>query len=599
MATRRRTTARKTPATRPSRARPKSALSRRLTPEVVRSIIGLTLLVLGAMTLIALLPRGEGTLTNWWTDVFAPWFGTMRWLAPFMLLLAGWWLEWGPGTRPNSGWGITLLGLAITYIGIAGAAQVLGDLRGPGRAGPRGHPDRPGLGTGRVRAAGRAGDLRRGRRFRDPPPTAHQACRRHGPLDGHDRRGIAQADPGRGGGGCGRRCSAAAVATNGKNGRSNGKTVPAAPSPGQTGAWGDDENAIPTAIPSKAQTSNTFAPARGAASATLVPLRPARDPDDVTDAGDSPLTKDHIEYILPPITVLEDVADPGPCRRRRGGPRPERGDHRQEAGRLRDPGPDRRPQRRTGRHPVRGPAGAGHQGQPDRGARRRPGDGARRQLAPDRGADPGQERGRHRDPEQGLQRGPAPAGPRGGRVHRVGVEADVRPRARRGRRRQGGRPGQDAAPADRRGDRLGQERDGQRGHHQPAVQGDPGRRPDDPDGPQAGRAGRLQRAAAPARPGHHRARAGQGRAQVGGQRDGGPLPAAGRRVGAQHPGVQRHADRSRGPDAVHRHHHRRAGRPDDARGQERRGPDRPPRPEGAGDRASTWSSPRSGRRSTS
>ena len=61
MATRRRTTARKTPATRPSRARPKSALSRRLTPEVVRSIIGLTLLVLGAMTLIALpAPRARG-----------------------------------------------------------------------------------------------------------------------------------------------------------------------------------------------------------------------------------------------------------------------------------------------------------------------------------------------------------------------------------------------------------------------------------------------------------------------------------------------------------------------------------------------------------
>ncbi len=82
-------------------------------------------------------------------------------------------------------------------------------------------------------------------------------------------------------------------------------------------------------------------------------------------------------------------------------------------------------------------------------------------------------------------------------------------------------------------------------------------------------------------PGHHRARAGQGRAQVGGQRDGGALPAAGRRVGPQHPLVQRDADRSRRPDAVHRHHHRRAGRPDDARGQERRGPDRPARPEGA------------------
>ena len=35
-----------------------------------------------------------------------------------------------------------------------------------------------------------------------------------------------------------------------------------------------------------------------------------RDPDDITDAGDSPLTKDRIEYILPPITTLDDVAIP-------------------------------------------------------------------------------------------------------------------------------------------------------------------------------------------------------------------------------------------------------------------------------------------------
>ena len=35
------------------------------------------------------------------------------------------------------------------------------------------------------------------------------------------------------------------------------------------------------------------------------------------------------------------------------------------------------------------------------------------------------------------------------------------------------------------------------------------------------------------------------------------------------------------PDAVHRHRHRRAGRPDDARGQQGRGPDRQARPEGA------------------
>ena len=89
MATRRRSTARKTP-TRASRARStSSAWGSRITPEVVRSIIGLTLLVLGAMTFIALMLSGEGALTRWWTGVFAPWFGTMRWLLPFFLLLAG------------------------------------------------------------------------------------------------------------------------------------------------------------------------------------------------------------------------------------------------------------------------------------------------------------------------------------------------------------------------------------------------------------------------------------------------------------------------------------------------------------------------------
>ena len=42
------------------------------------------------MTLIALILPGEGALTSWWRDAFAPWFGTMRWLLPFLLLVAGW-----------------------------------------------------------------------------------------------------------------------------------------------------------------------------------------------------------------------------------------------------------------------------------------------------------------------------------------------------------------------------------------------------------------------------------------------------------------------------------------------------------------------------
>ena len=260
MATRRRSTARKTP-TRASRARStSSAWGARITPEVVRSIIGLTLLVLGAMTFIALMLSGEGALTRWWTGVFAPWFGTMRWLLPFFLLVAGWWLEWGPGTRPGSGWGITLLGMSITYVGIVGAAQVLGVSGGRvGRAlagtltdwftAPGafillvglavlgiivgfGIPLRrlmhPAVGTARWFGATAAASMRRTATDEDAVSTAA--------------------------------AGEAAIAAN-TRARTNGKTVPAAPSPGQTGVWGESEElAIPAAVPSKGQTSSTFAP---------------------------------------------------------------------------------------------------------------------------------------------------------------------------------------------------------------------------------------------------------------------------------------------------------------------------------------------------
>jgi DNA segregation ATPase FtsK/SpoIIIE, S-DNA-T family len=315
VATRRRTTARKAPA-RPSRARPKrSAWSSRLTPEVMRSIIGLSLLVVGAMTLIALILPGQGTLTSWWTNVFAPWFGSMRWLLPFFLLMAGWWLEWGPGTKPGSGWGITLLGLTITYVGVVGAAQVIGGGFTGGRIG------RPLAGT-LTTLFGPAGAfiLLSGlaifgvivgfgvplRQVIHPVidtarwagSTAAASMRRTPPEDGTTPAKVA-AEP------------AAEPATNGRAAHVNGKAVPTAPSPGQTGAWGDDENGIPAAVPSTAMNSATFAPVRGAAtSATLVPPRPLRDLDDVTDRADSPPTKDRIEYALPPITTLDDIAIP-------------------------------------------------------------------------------------------------------------------------------------------------------------------------------------------------------------------------------------------------------------------------------------------------
>ena len=109
----------------------------------------------------------------------------------------------------------------------------------------------------------------------------------------------------------------------------------------------------------------------------------------------------------------------------------------------------------------------------------------------------------------------------------------------------------------------------------------------------------VQRPAASAGAGHHRARAGQVRPQVGGRRDGEPVPQVRGCHGARHQGVQRDPGGPGGPAALHRDHHRRARRPDDARGQERRGPDRAASPRRPAPPASTWSSPPSARRSTS
>ncbi|MFP5342424.1 MAG: DNA translocase FtsK, partial [Candidatus Limnocylindria bacterium] len=93
--------------------------------------------------------------------------------------------------------------------------------------------------------------------------------------------------------------------------------VPAVPSAGQTGIWtsGDASAGIPVAVPSPVLTSATFAPARIGSTATAVvePVArpaPVRDPDDITDVGDSPPTIDRVEYVLPPIALLDDTPIP-------------------------------------------------------------------------------------------------------------------------------------------------------------------------------------------------------------------------------------------------------------------------------------------------
>ncbi|HVM63922.1 MAG TPA: DNA translocase FtsK, partial [Acidimicrobiales bacterium] len=80
--------------------------------------------------------------------------------------------------------------------------------------------------------------------------------------------------------------------------------------PGQTGAWGDEGNAIPAPIPSQVPASSTVAPlksATAAAAATAVRPPAVRDPDDVTDGADSPATKGGHEWTLPPHDLLDPV----------------------------------------------------------------------------------------------------------------------------------------------------------------------------------------------------------------------------------------------------------------------------------------------------
>src|ERR687890_1251548 len=110
--------------------------------DVARSLVGMTLLVLAAVTLIAFLP-GQGSITTWFKENVGPWFGSLRWLLPLLLLATGWYIEWGPGKAPGSGWGLTLFGVVIAYVGLLGAATIVSP------ADPT-RPDRPGAGGGVV-----------------------------------------------------------------------------------------------------------------------------------------------------------------------------------------------------------------------------------------------------------------------------------------------------------------------------------------------------------------------------------------------------------------------------------------------------------------
>jgi S-DNA-T family DNA segregation ATPase FtsK/SpoIIIE len=103
---------------------------------VTRSIVAVVLLVLGVVVLVGLVLPGRGALTDWILAVIAPWFGTGRWLLPFVLIGLGLRIERAKG--PRAGWGRTALGSTIAYVALLATISLL-ERAGPlaGRSGGR------------------------------------------------------------------------------------------------------------------------------------------------------------------------------------------------------------------------------------------------------------------------------------------------------------------------------------------------------------------------------------------------------------------------------------------------------------------------------
>jgi S-DNA-T family DNA segregation ATPase FtsK/SpoIIIE len=96
-----------------------------VSPDVVRSLVGIVLLIIGVVLLIGLVLPGDGALTDGIRDVIAPWLGAGRWVLPFLLIGAGIYVERAGG--PRSGWPRVLAGGALAYVSLLGLLSLLGD----------------------------------------------------------------------------------------------------------------------------------------------------------------------------------------------------------------------------------------------------------------------------------------------------------------------------------------------------------------------------------------------------------------------------------------------------------------------------------------
>jgi len=292
-----------------------------VSPEVTRELVGIVLLILGAVTLIALALPGEGTLTNWWRDTIAPWFGSGRWLLPFALIAVGLYVVRAKG--PGTGWVQALLGLTLTYVSLLGLVDLLVDAgfleeRSGGRIGSA----VGGILSSLLSAPGAfvvlVGAAVAGILIAFNIKLATLVAGARGAVDrvrstlaaGTGSAASSEREPG-----------SPAGSSTAKPGRTSAVPGSRAPADGQEGIWGPEGAA---ARASAGPVSATFAPAAGAAvpSAAVAPVAaaaagtatrvatapPAMAPvlDDIADAGDAAPSREEPAYVLPPLTLLDE-----------------------------------------------------------------------------------------------------------------------------------------------------------------------------------------------------------------------------------------------------------------------------------------------------
>ncbi len=128
------------PRRRPTPSAPRTARGPLVEPETLRSIVGIVLIVLGAITLASLLLAGQGVFGDFVTNVLRPWFGQGAWLLGVLLIVAGVLAE--RGTRLQRGWVALTLGGLLVFVAGEGLIHLL--------SGRGATPDELSMGGGRL-----------------------------------------------------------------------------------------------------------------------------------------------------------------------------------------------------------------------------------------------------------------------------------------------------------------------------------------------------------------------------------------------------------------------------------------------------------------